>query len=221
MSVSDGQKANALNFNAAYLSRKIDTDTVGRIDLLNSEAESGASIVNVQRELNGQASFVGDTINGVKDRLPAWISNVIGLVSDTVKARVDAIQAIVESNIISISGLLAAVAALELFVGDGDISQTGFTGAASQTGANIGGLVFDSSKVLRAEIQYLIDTGTKVESGRYVFLFDGTNWASYGGQVEGVNSGITIDVNPANGQAIYDSGAETFNVEFKATTFNV
>ena len=97
MSVSDGQNADQTVLNAAFLSRTSNTSTSGQLDLDNADAVSGSTIANLQKELNGVASFTGRTLNGAKDEVPLWSSNSIGVITDNTKARVDAIQAEVES----------------------------------------------------------------------------------------------------------------------------
>lgn len=53
MSVSNGQTANASNFNTAFLSRTVNTSAVGKIDLNNvSDTLSGDTVTNVQRHVN-------------------------------------------------------------------------------------------------------------------------------------------------------------------------
>jgi len=111
--------------------------------------------------------------------------------------------------------------ALLNLLGSESIIQTLFAGLASQTSTDVTSLVFDKTVTRRAFIEYTIVTATKVESGDYVFLYDGANWTSYSGSVQGVASGVTLDVNTSTGQAEYTSGGETFNLNYKATTFNI
>ncbi len=49
MSISDGVRVNAANSNAAWLSRKIDSDTIGKIDLLET---GSASVIDLQQVIN-------------------------------------------------------------------------------------------------------------------------------------------------------------------------
>lgn len=93
MSVSNGQTANATTFNNAFVSRTTNTDTVGKVDLANTDVASGSTITNVQRELNKLNSFLGSTINTAKDATPSWANNEIGLSTDHVKQRADLITA--------------------------------------------------------------------------------------------------------------------------------
>lgn len=112
-------------------------------------------------------------------------------------------------------------AALVGWMGTESFPQTRFSGLASQTGTDVTDLVFDKTITRKAKIEYTIVTSTLVEGGSYVFLFDGTNWTSYSRSVEGDNSGITLDVNTTTGQAEYTSGAETFDLDFIVTTFDL
>jgi hypothetical protein len=110
---------------------------------------------------------------------------------------------------------------LETLNGAEATTLTAFSGIASQTGANVTDLVFSSASTRRADVEYVIVTATKVESGSFVLLYDGTNWTFYGGSVQGVDSLISLDVNSGTGQVEYDSDAETFTLNYKTTTFNI
>lgn len=105
--------------------------------------------------------------------------------------------------------------------GNESLEQTSFSGIASQTGTDVTGLVFSSASTRRAKIEYTIVTATKVESGDFVLLYDGTNWIKHDGAVEGVDSLISLDVNASTGQVTYDSDTETFTLNYKAITFNI
>jgi len=59
MSVVNGQIANQTTFNEAFVSRKVDSDTVGRVGLKNVLPESGAEIQNAQRYINELADVTG------------------------------------------------------------------------------------------------------------------------------------------------------------------
>jgi hypothetical protein len=93
MSVSNGQNANATNFNNAFVSRTQDSDTIGKVDLENTDPASGANIENVQRELNKLNSFLGSTENTAENSLPSWTSNDVGVSTDDVKDRADLLSA--------------------------------------------------------------------------------------------------------------------------------
>ena len=65
MSVSDGQNVNAAVSNAAWMSRTVDTSTIGVVTLNNTAtAESGALITNAQRAINETFDAVGMTGEG-------------------------------------------------------------------------------------------------------------------------------------------------------------
>jgi hypothetical protein len=54
MAVSDGQNGNASTFNAAFVSKNIDSTVISKITLNDPSPESGDSISNVQEELNNK-----------------------------------------------------------------------------------------------------------------------------------------------------------------------
>lgn len=89
MSVSNGQLANETTFNNAFISRTVDTSTVGKLDLLNVAAASGATISNIQRALNSLFSAIGFANNQVYNFTPVWTSTVVGATDDTVIERSD------------------------------------------------------------------------------------------------------------------------------------
>lgn len=63
MSVSDGENVNALVTNAAYLSRKTDSDTLGIIGF--KHPASGGLITNVQQKINDEAALVATNIANI------------------------------------------------------------------------------------------------------------------------------------------------------------
>lgn len=89
MSVSDGQPVNQTVTNAAFMSRTTDTNTTGKVDLENTDLASGASVLNAQKSLNGQASFTGANANGAENQKPLWSNNDFGTSTDDVKTRAD------------------------------------------------------------------------------------------------------------------------------------
>jgi hypothetical protein len=69
MSIQDGQPVDALNSNAAWLSRKIDSDTLGKIALKNiTDPNSGNIIYNIQRAVNELFDTDGVTGEGDANR---------------------------------------------------------------------------------------------------------------------------------------------------------
>ena len=66
MSVANGQEANATTFNGAFMSRTVNTSTVGVVDLNNtSDINSGAQVTNTQQAINEIFDAVG--MSGIGD----------------------------------------------------------------------------------------------------------------------------------------------------------
>lgn len=91
MTVSNGQIANETTFNNAFLSRLEDTDTVGTLDLLNAEAESGDSLFNLQRIIRSLLGFTGQADDADFDDTPTWVNNDVGTSGDDLFERADAL----------------------------------------------------------------------------------------------------------------------------------
>lgn len=79
--IVDGTPVDAATTNAQKLDKVSDDTAVGKITLANTDAVSGSSVTNLQREHNSAASFMGKVINSSKDDLPQWTENN-GFVSD-------------------------------------------------------------------------------------------------------------------------------------------
>lgn len=78
MSVSDGQAVNAAVTNAAFMSRLVDTSTIGVVDLNNTtDANSGAQVTNVQQAINETFDAVGMTGIGDATRKNYSSNNVV------------------------------------------------------------------------------------------------------------------------------------------------
>jgi hypothetical protein len=92
MSVSNGQTANATNFNAAFLSRTQASSTTAVLGLLCASIDSGASITDLQKQINAVLSFLGQATGGDADEVPTWASDEVGSANDPVFDRVDAIS---------------------------------------------------------------------------------------------------------------------------------
>lgn len=87
--VTNGQNANQLTFNAAFMSRTTDTSTLGVVELDN--AGTGATVSNSQREHISIASYTGKSLNSASGDKPSWSSSIVGASGDTLKARGDAL----------------------------------------------------------------------------------------------------------------------------------
>jgi len=129
MSISDGQKVDALNSNAAWMSRTSDTNTLGKVDLENPQPESGNSITNVQRELNSTNSYTGKPLNSAIDVKPTWNDNTSGTPTDSLKDRADSLTTEVNTNRNNILANELDINDLRLTTGtaDGDVDMGTYT----------------------------------------------------------------------------------------------
>lgn len=82
------------------MARTNDTDTTGKVDLLNTDS---SSITDIQRELNAIARYTGKTTNTAVTTAPAWVDNTIGASSDSLFDRIENIQANIGLGISSIT----------------------------------------------------------------------------------------------------------------------
>lgn len=96
--VVDGQSVSASVSNAAWISKNGDDTTSSNLGFTSSNPASGSSITNAQREWNAHASVLGIPINQVFNYAWTWASNLIGLSTDTVIARIQAIIAACKST---------------------------------------------------------------------------------------------------------------------------
>jgi len=173
MSVSDGEKADAANFNSSFISREVDSSTVGKLDLENTDGASGDSVTNVQRELNGQDSFVTDStqLNGAENRKPTWTSDSIGTPNQAVKERVDSVQNVVESNQTVIAENQSDIADIRTTTGTAD----GDTDMGTYSGSTISDNVDQATvnQELETAVESKIDTSEKAAANGVATL-DGT-----------------------------------------------
>lgn len=91
--VVNGQLANQTSFNDGFMSRKDDTNTVGKVDLLNVlDAASGPTFLNIQRIVNSLASALGMTTGEVYNFLLTWTESYVGGANpSTAKAKIQAL----------------------------------------------------------------------------------------------------------------------------------
>lgn len=127
------------------MDREGDTDTVGKVDLLNVDAASGTSITNAQREANSIASFTGKAVNVAKDNKPTWSSDAIGTPNQNTKDRVDSVQAVVEANTSDVADIRTTQG-----TSDGDTDMGLYTGT-----------VLTDNTTVKANIQ---EVGTQVDT---------------------------------------------------------
>ena len=124
-SVSDGQVANQITFNAAFISRSSNSNTTGILALDNVNPLSGSSIVNLQRELNAESSYTGMPLGSVKDIKPAWVSTDVGTPTDSLLQRGEALTVRAGVNQVSIDRSL--IWESKITKGFADFSTAGLT----------------------------------------------------------------------------------------------
>lgn len=94
--ILDGQPVDAANSNPAWLAANGDDVALGKIDFNDQDADaattSGPSWLNVQGRINSIASFLGWATNAAYNALPAWATANRGTSSNTVKAKIEAID---------------------------------------------------------------------------------------------------------------------------------
>jgi len=93
MSVSDGNIAEASTFNNAFMSKSAESTTTGKQNLANTDAASGATVTNAQREINSLNSFSGRAAGTAHNVKPTWSSNDVGVSTDDLKTRIDLLTA--------------------------------------------------------------------------------------------------------------------------------
>jgi len=167
MSISNGQKVDAANSNAAWISRTTDSNTTGKLDLENTDAASGSSVINNQKSLNGQASFSGADPNGAKDQLPVFASNAIGTASDSLKVRQDAVQAAAETLQSTVATNTSNISDNTTDIGDLR-STTGTADNDTNMGTYTGALLNDneSAKQNIQQLETQVETNTSGISGK-------------------------------------------------------
>jgi len=173
---------------------------VAKFDLLNTDTASGTSVINIQREHNGSASFSGRTLNGAKDELPLWSSNTIGAASDSLKVRQDNVQAQVESNTTSLANKIDKVVSTDNAVTRYD----GTSGAVQDSGVTID----DSDNVIIPGDLTVNGTTTTINTAT-LDVEDANILINSGGTqatADSVDAGLTVSMSDATDVLIgYDS----------------
>jgi hypothetical protein len=159
MSVGFKTPVTSANVNAAFMSRTVNTSTVGQVDLQNVDAASGGPLSNIQRILNGYATFMGTNAAAIAfDEAPNWTSNNIGAVNDTLFLRIDAID--------------AAFSDLSPYLPIASASTAGIVSIVSQTFG--GDKTFQDFVELQSELYY-VSQQDSVSSGATAVLNTPTN----------------------------------------------
>lgn len=94
MAVSDGQLVNASVSNAAWMSRLINTDTIGKVDLKHN---SVTNLIHIQRIINEILSTVGLSNQAATDgAATSYSSNINILDGDTHKSAIEKLDAVLD-----------------------------------------------------------------------------------------------------------------------------
>lgn len=193
MAVSDGQPVSANITNNAFMSRLIDTSTIGRVELLNSLPESGPTIANLQRYINFLASVTG--VAADQDPLAfTYSSEEIIANSDDRKVAIGKLDAQVKLNLDAIT----------------DIQNNGATASDLINFANDAAYELAIGAPTGGEIYYNTTSGL-------VRYYDGIAgiWKNIGedifsnfvqetptGTVDGVNTDFVLSSTPANNNVV-------------------
>ena len=197
MSVNDNTPVNAANTNAAFLSRKEDSDTVGKIDLKDS---GSANVIDVQQVINDNIGDISQNATDI-DTNTTNISN-----NDTDISNLDTRVGDNETDIITINNTLPLKA--DLVGGKIPTSQLptsameylGNWNASTNTPTLIDG-TGDNGDVYRVSVAGSQDLG----SGSISFAVG--DWVIYNGTVweKSLNSSEVISVNSKTGVIVLDA----------------
>ena len=93
MGVIDGQAVSAAVTNPAFLDANGDDTATGKISFADVDPVSGATVTNVQREVNSLDSFTGRASGSAHNATPGWVNNDVGTSGDNLEQRSDALTA--------------------------------------------------------------------------------------------------------------------------------
>ncbi len=199
MSIANGQKANATNLNAAWISKSANSTTTGVIDLDNTaDPDSGAQVENVQQAINETFDAAGITGIGDASRKVYADNNYV---------------ADGDSHKTAIGKLDIALDALATVVADLNPVETQFTIVDSQAvAADVTGLLLDKALIRYARIYWTVyreasGGSLRVQAGESVCIHDGTNWTLTDMASSPVDAGVILDIVAATGQIQYTSDA--------------
>lgn len=118
MSVSDGEDADAVNFNASFISREVDSSTVGKLDLNES---SSTVVTDVQSVINTNITDISNRVVS-----PAVHVDNILLKTDGVNTKISQITGLVVDDSNNITGVNDLTVGNDLVV-TGDLTVNGAT----------------------------------------------------------------------------------------------
>ena len=181
MGVVDGQPVSAEITNPAFINKNQADQMPNQLDFTSAQSGFGSSVFNIQKCINAIFSFAGAITSAAYNALPAWVTNNFGTPTDTLFARVSAIDAAFNPA----SGALAGRAGnVSIPVSAASVTAT-FTTAL--TGTNYVVLIgfvntLDASPIfLQAMVTYRATTGfvatlnAQTDSTNYVLTY----WAGY------------------------------------------
>ncbi len=195
MSVSNGQDADETTFNDAFLSRTVDSDTIGVVGLANTvDPNSGDAIVNIQRAVN--ELFEADGTDGEGDASRTnYASNFYLVDGDSRKIGLERLDAALRA---------VALATFTVWVTHVVTDGQAATALTSETADS----VTTSSVIYEFEI---IRGTTVISNGRLSLQCLNGTWRVETSAYEGEDHGVTFSVSQSTtiGQlkAALDSGA--------------
>lgn len=149
MSVNPGQRVSAAVTNAAFMSRKVDTQTVGKV-ALEKPTGSGPFVDDVQLALNNAFSFTG-MLNG-NDSLPTYSSTNVVTQSTSLETAVGAL----DSAVFNVQSDLGITQGQVSNLINGLLQIDSINTSSDTSGASGSGVEIDPGNV---SILYLTDNG--------------------------------------------------------------
>lgn len=198
MSVTNGQKSSAAVFNAAFVSKIINSVMQGVLGLSNTLVpESGAVIVNAQRAINETFDAVGMSGEGDSTR-KNYVSTIYISNGDSHKSAIAKLDAALDA--LATSGIPTSTTPGQIVLQN------------NVSGIDIPDLLFDSSLIRSFEFTwtaYRETTGgganVLVQRGSVLGIFNGTDWKVVDGAATPDDAGITFAINASTGQITYSA----------------
>lgn len=144
MSISNGVKANAENFNNSFLSRTSQSSVAGIVSLTNSQSESGAGIQNLQGFINQIASLAGSgSFGDVNNLVYDSDTNNLHFISNGLSLKVN-----LKSLDLALKQLSDRTATIEASIPKNNLVASSIPGATDDTtqGYSVGSFWLDTSK---------------------------------------------------------------------------
>lgn len=204
MSVSDGQAADAVNFNAAFVSKSANSTMTAILDLFNTaDVNSGARVQNVQQAITELWNAVGITSIGDTGR-NNYSSNNYVVDGTSRKAAIEALDV-----------ALAAVVAADKVVTQGGVSTNHaiprYVGTDGKTIQNSTSTIDDSGNMsvggdLTVAGDFHVDGTTTTTSSDHLDVTNQTISVNDGGDdVSADGSGLKVDRTGTDGAFLFDS----------------